>query len=125
VRSLLEEMPSYGAPASLDQERVENDAEELIKDIGAMSYLAGADTSVSATMSFFLAMLVYPEVQSKAQAEIDRVIGRERLPEMVDMESLPYVSAVVAESLRWLPVLPMGTSGLSCFKVIAHDTLLP
>jgi cytochrome P450 len=122
---MLEEEPSYGTPASLGLERVENHAEELIKDIGAMAYLAGADTTVSTTMSFFLAMLVYPEVQSKAQAEIDRVVGRERLPEMEDMEFLPYVSAVVAESLRWLPVVPMGTFGSSCFKVIAHDVLLP
>jgi cytochrome P450 len=122
---MLEEELSHETPASLGPERGKNDTEELIKDVGAMSYLAGSDTTVSTTMSFFLAMIVYPEVQSKAQAEIDRVIGRERLPEMEDIESLPYVSAVVTESLRWLPVVPMGTSGLSCFKVFAHDTFLP
>jgi cytochrome P450 len=122
---MLEEMPSYETRTSLGPEGDEDNVEELIKDIGAMAYLAGADTTASTIMSFFLAMLVYPEVQSKAQAEIDRVIGRERLPEMEDLESLPYVSAVVAESLRWLPVVPMGTFGSSCFKVIAHDVLLP
>jgi cytochrome P450 len=118
---MLEEMPSNETRTSLGPEGDEDDVEELIKDIGAMAYLAGADTTASTIMSFFLAMLVYPEVQSKAQAEIDRVIGRERLPEMEDLD----VSAVVAESLRWLPVVPMGTFGLSCFKVIAHDVLLP
>jgi cytochrome P450 len=122
---MLEEMPSYETRTSLGPEGDEDNVEELIKDIGAMAYLAGADTTASTIMSFFLAMLVYPEVQSKAQAEIDRVIGRERLPEMEDLESLPYVSAVVAESLRWLPVVPMGTFGSSCFKVIAHDVLFP
>jgi cytochrome P450 len=120
---MLEEEPSYKTPSDSGPGG-KNNHEELIKDIGAMAYLAGADTTVSAIMSFFLAMLVYPEVQSKAQTEIDRVIGRERLPEMEDLESLPYVSAVVAESLRWLPVVPMGTFGLSCFKVMAHDVLL-
>jgi cytochrome P450 len=122
---MLEEMPSYETRTSLGPEGDEDNVEELIKDIGAMAYLAGADTTASTIMSFFLAMLVYPEVQSKAQAEIDRVIGRERLPEMEDLESLPYASAVVAESLRWLPVVPMGTFGSSCFKVIAHDVLFP
>jgi cytochrome P450 len=38
-----------------------------------MTYVAGADTTVSSIVSFFLAMLVYPDVQAKAQAEIDRV----------------------------------------------------
>lgn len=45
-------------------------------------------------------MVLYPDVQKKAQEEIDRVIGRDRLPEFEDEASLPYVSALVKEAMR-------------------------
>jgi cytochrome P450 len=53
-------------------------------------------------------MAMFPEVQKKAQAELDAVIGRERLPDFNDYDSLPYINAVVKETLRWQPVLPVG-----------------
>ena len=53
-------------------------------------------------------MALYPEVQKKAQAEIDAVIGPNRLPDFHDRPSLPYINAVVKESLRWNLVLPFG-----------------
>ena len=57
---------------------------------------------------FFLALTLHPEVQRKAQEEIDRVIGSCRLPGVADRPNLPYVDAVVKEALRWHPVAPMG-----------------
>lgn len=51
--------------------------------------------------TFFLAMLVYPEVKHKAQEEIDRVVGTDRLPTLEDRENLPYIDAVVNEAFRW------------------------
>jgi cytochrome P450 len=83
---------------------------ETIKGLAGVTYLAGSDTTVAAVISFFLAMLVYPDVQAKAQAEVDRVVGRDRLPEIDDAESLPYVQAIASECLRWLPVFPMCSS---------------
>lgn len=53
-------------------------------------------------------MLLYPEVQRKAQAQLDDVVGRDRLPEFRDLDSLPYVRAIFKELLRWQPVLPIG-----------------
>ncbi|KAA1467135.1 cytochrome P450 [Dentipellis sp. KUC8613] len=67
----------------------------------------GAST-VSSLGTFFLAMACYPEAMRKAQAELDTVIGKDRLPEFADMESLPYVSALVKEILRWRPVGPLA-----------------
>ena len=55
-------------------------------------------------------MAMYPDVQKKAQAEIDAVIGRDRLPDLNDMDSLPFINAIVKETLRWQPVVPMGES---------------
>ena len=56
----------------------------------------------------FLAMALYPEVQKKAQAEIDAVIGQNRLPDFHDRPSLPYINAIVKESSRWNLVVPLG-----------------
>jgi cytochrome P450 len=55
-----------------------------------------------------MAMVLYPEVQKKAQAEIDAVIGPNRLPDFQDRPSLPYINAIVKESMRWHLVLPLG-----------------
>lgn len=53
-------------------------------------------------------MVLYPEVQTKAQAELDRVIGTDRLPELSDKEGMPYIEAVIRETLRWHPVVPIS-----------------
>jgi cytochrome P450 len=58
--------------------------------------------------AFFLAMSMFPDVQKKAQEEIDRVVGTSKLPGYADRDSLPYINAVVLEAQRWHPILPMG-----------------
>lgn len=87
---------------------VSSEDEQLIKDIAGTLYLGGADTTVASVVAFFLAMLVYPDVQRKAQEEIDRVVGTARLPDFTDRQSLPYLSGVIDECIRWLPVGPLG-----------------
>lgn len=77
--------------------------------------------TASAVQTFFLAMAMFPEVQKMAQAELDTVIGRERLPDFNDSESLPYINAVVKETLRWQPVLPVGEP---CFLNGQHTKLI-
>jgi len=64
--------------------------------------------TVSAVQSFFLAMALYPNVQKKAQTEIDTVIGNNRLPDFSDRDTLPYTNAIVKEAMRWQPVTPLG-----------------
>ena len=59
---------------------------------------------------FMLAMTLYPRVMRKAQTEIDKVIGRHRMPTVADREQLPYIEAMVKEALRWRPAGPMGKS---------------
>ena len=60
--------------------------------------------------TLFLVMALYPEVQKKAQAEIDAVVGPDRLPGFEDRPSLPYINAVVKELMRWNLVAPLGES---------------
>ncbi len=53
-------------------------------------------------------MLAFPEVQRRAQAEIDAVVGRDRLPTFADAPRLPYVCAIIRETLRWRPATPFS-----------------
>ncbi|OBZ79891.1 O-methylsterigmatocystin oxidoreductase [Grifola frondosa] len=86
------------------------DRHELIMNCGGVVYSAGADTTVSALTNFFLAMMLYPEVQQKAHEELDRVFGQDRLPDIRERSSLPYIDGIVKESLRWQPVSPLGVA---------------
>ena len=52
-------------------------------------------------------MSLYPEVQRKAQAELDRVIGTDRLPDFSDYDDLVYIQATILETMRWIPVTPI------------------
>lgn len=58
--------------------------------------------------SFALALLVNPNVQAKGQAEIDAIVGTDRLPMFEDRPQMPYIEAILSESLRWLPTVPLG-----------------
>lgn len=82
--------------------------EKLYSGVAAAAYTGGSDTTVSALGSFFLAMMLNSEVQTKAQQALDDVVGRERLPDFSDEASLPYISAIVWEVLRWQPVTPLA-----------------
>ncbi|KAG1721199.1 cytochrome P450 [Suillus paluster] len=92
----------------LDSEVYADDQMEIIKGCAGLAYAAGAESTASSLSSFFLAMTLHPEVQIKAQAELDAVIGPGRLPGYNDRSSLPYINAIVKEVLRWNPVAPLG-----------------
>ena len=57
---------------------------------------------------FLLAMTAFPEVQQRAQVELDSIVGRSRVPTFGDCQELPYIRAIVKEVLRWRPVDPVG-----------------
>lgn len=61
----------------------------------------------SIMQSFFLAMILHPDVQKEAQQSIDRICHG-RLPDFSDSVSLPYIHAVLKELLRWHPVVSLS-----------------
>lgn len=66
----------------------------------------GSDTTAGMALTFIQAMVKYPDIQKKVQEQIDRVIGVDRSPTWNDYASLPLVTMVVKECLRWRPVTP-------------------
>ncbi|KAH9480332.1 Cytochrome P450 monooxygenase 98 [Psilocybe cubensis] len=69
---------------------------------------AASDTTISASGTFFHQMVLNPEIQKKAQAELDRVLGTKRLPTLADRKSLPYIEAIYREVLRFKPPIPIS-----------------
>lgn len=73
-----------------------------------MDPLASIDTTRALVEHFIHAMITYPDVLAKAQAEVDAVVGGDRLPSFSDRPSLPYVECVMSECLRWAAPVPLG-----------------
>ncbi|KAG1852702.1 cytochrome P450 [Suillus subluteus] len=82
--------------------------ELALKSTSATAFIAGVETTASTLGVFILAMMLYPDVQKRAQEEIETVIGTDQLPTFEERPSLPYVEAVLRETLRWHPVFPLG-----------------
>ncbi|KXN85605.1 Fumitremorgin C synthase, partial [Leucoagaricus sp. SymC.cos] len=87
---------------------------------------AGIDTTAGTISVFLVAMLNFPEVLRKAQEEIDRVVGSDRMPEFHDKDQLPYVLALINETLRWRPIPILGgTAHASTADDEFHGKFIP
>lgn len=99
--------------------------EHNLKWAAATLYAAGTETTSSAFHSFFLMMLLYPDIQSKAQAEIDEITGGQRLPTIADRPQLPYLNAVITEVLRYCSIAPLGMPHVACEDDVFDGYLIP
>ncbi|KAJ3498533.1 hypothetical protein NMY22_g19595 [Coprinellus aureogranulatus] len=90
-----------------EDEHTRASKELIIKNTAATALMAGSDTTVSLTLSFWLVCTKFPEVQRRAQAEVDRVCP-DRLPDLSDRPQLPVIQSMVYELLRWNPATPVG-----------------
>ncbi|KAH9477965.1 Cytochrome P450 monooxygenase 208 [Psilocybe cubensis] len=82
--------------------------EEAIMSVASTAYAAASDTTQSATGTFIYLMVVNPDIQIKAQAQIDSVLGGKRLPTYEDRPFMPYIEAIYREVLRWAPPGAVG-----------------
>ncbi|KDQ16087.1 hypothetical protein BOTBODRAFT_173362 [Botryobasidium botryosum FD-172 SS1] len=97
-------VPSFTSTCLEDPAHSEND---IVWSAGSM-YVAGADTTHALLSSFILAMATHPDVQKRAQAEIDTVVKGNGLPTLEDRENLPYIECLLKELQRWLPAVPLS-----------------
>ncbi|CAG8747454.1 591_t:CDS:2, partial [Ambispora leptoticha] len=70
--------------------------------------IAGTETTASTITWIIAAIANDPEIQLRAQRELDSIVGQSILPSPKDMTSLPYIRAMVKEGLRWSPPIPLG-----------------
>ncbi|KAH8823894.1 cytochrome P450 [Flagelloscypha sp. PMI_526] len=92
---------------------LEEVAEQFTDEVIASSttgtlFLAGTHSVVTTLDLMILIMFVFPHVQAKAQTELDRVVGQDRLPDFEDKKNLPYIMATYWELLRWTSLVPLA-----------------
>ncbi|KAH7333649.1 cytochrome P450 [Rhizoctonia solani] len=86
-----------------------------MKEIGFTMYGGGTDTSATFLVNFVSAMVLNPDVQAKAQHELDSVLGQAVLPNVLDRERLPYLRNLIDEVARLYPILPLALPHI-CFR---------
>ncbi|KAJ7897544.1 cytochrome P450 [Mycena olivaceomarginata] len=94
--------------------------EEDLKSSAATMFAAGEATTWSTLTVFIIAMVLHPEVQAKAQKEIESIVGDLRLPEFGDRGDLPFVEAILQETLRGM-LIPKGALIFANIKGMALD----
>ncbi|KAJ2934711.1 hypothetical protein H1R20_g2360, partial [Candolleomyces eurysporus] len=82
--------------------------EDVLRNTLGAFYAAGSDTTVSTMATCILGLLEHPEVVKKAQMQLDSVVKPGHLPDLDDEPSLPYITAIMKEALRWRDVTPFG-----------------
>ncbi|PBK93541.1 cytochrome P450, partial [Armillaria gallica] len=122
--------PSLVSENLTKTEALENAAHfEIVRNTAAVAFsgsLSSCTKTVSAVLSAILAFILYPEIQAKAQAEVDAVIGHgTRLPNFDDHPQLPYIDAIVLEVLRWNPVVPLGVAHRSMKEDVYGGYYIP
>ncbi|KAH6795335.1 hypothetical protein C2S51_036321 [Perilla frutescens var. frutescens] len=91
----------------------------LIQDI----FNGGIDSTANAIEWAIRETLKHPHIAKKAKAELDKVIGRKRWVEEKDLTQLPYIDAIVMETLRLHPLATFLTYHYSIedSKVAGYD----
>ncbi|KAL4261486.1 cytochrome P450 family protein [Pleurotus pulmonarius] len=86
---------------------------------------AGGDTSAVFILIFIMAVLNNPSSQTRAQAELDLLVGDDRMPTLDDLPSLPYINALIKEVHRICPVVPFGLPHQSAQDLQYKDYIIP
>lgn len=82
-------------------------------------FFAGTETTSTTLRWGLLYMALYPEIQEKVQAEIDRVLGQSQQPSVAARELMPYTNAVIHEVQRMGNIIPLNVP-----RVASADTTL-
>lgn len=99
--------------------------ENVVKNCMASAYAGGSDTTVSTLTSFFMLMALHPEIQRRAQQELDKVLAEGSMPDFSDRPRLPYIEALCRELFRWHPVAPQGVAHCADADIIYNGYIIP
>jgi len=131
LRFVKQRMEKGFYPRSLVSEsltKVDKDGygDQIIKEAAASAFATATGTITAAYRTFLLAMTLFPESQKRAMSEIDAFMNStDKLPTIEERESLPYVSAILRETLRWHPTRPLGTPQVAIEDDVYGDIFVP
>ncbi|KAL1689503.1 cytochrome P450 [Schizophyllum commune] len=104
---------------------VDSETAARIRGSAGSMFSAGADTTLDTITVFIFAIVNHPEVQERARAELNAVVGPDRLPEMEDRPNLPYIERMVQETFRIYPVSPLGAPHKSSKDDVYNGVFIP
>ena len=110
VDSYLLEIHACAEAGTTEQQFADKDPRTQLHQILLDLFSAGVETLKTTLQWALLHMLHNPEVKARVQAELERVVGPNRLPSVADMADLPYTRATILEIVRRSNVVPMGTT---------------
>ncbi|EIW85979.1 cytochrome P450 [Coniophora puteana RWD-64-598 SS2] len=130
VNRVKKEMDEGTASASFTRHMLETqDVHGLPEDTMAYVSLglfgAGSDTTALALTHAMMVAAVFPETQARVQAEIDAVVGRDRVPTFEDHDKLPQLLAFAQELLRFRPIVPIGLAHKANKDIVYNNYLIP
>lgn len=125
VDSYLLEMEKAKEVGNVDQVFTGRDPEKQLQQVILDIFSAGVETLKTTMQWAILFMMHNPEVKRKVQAELDSVVGPNRLPCQSDMVDLPYTRATIYEVMRRATVVPMGTTHATDRAVELDGYLIP
>jgi len=92
----------------LPVEHTQEEFEDIVKWTAGTMYAAGGESTYATVIVFLMLMATHPEEQKLGRDEIFGVVGEGRLPTIADRDDLPYVMAIIKETMRWQVVLPLS-----------------
>ena len=113
VEEVVKRRDAIGPRASFTDKLLENQEKYQLEPhqlhfLSGVVLEGGSDTTAGSLLAFIKVMTCHPEVQRKAQAQIDAVFGEDRSPQWSDYDKLPYIMQVVKESMRYRPIGGLG-----------------
>ncbi|KAG9483786.1 hypothetical protein GDO78_009615 [Eleutherodactylus coqui] len=114
----------------LEMEKVKEDSSSTFNEANLLLitndlFGAGTETTTTTLRWALLYMILYPDIQSKVQEEIDQVIGRERKPTMGDVLKMPYTNAVIHEVQRSGDIIPLAFPHMTYRDIEVQGFFIP
>ncbi|XP_054772586.2 cytochrome P450 2U1-like [Lytechinus pictus] len=88
-------------------------------------FVAGTETTATTLKWALMYMILHRNVQEKVHKELDDVVGRNRLPRLIDRPNLPYTEATLLEIQRFASITPLGVPHAPAKDVVLNGYDIP